>query len=187
MENSLILRVKQGDDTAFNHLIEQHRQIMFHYAYLVVHDSAVAEDVTQEAVLRIYKHFKKFDTSQPFRPWAISITRNIARNHNRAWGRYKHMIVRFLNSREHNPIHPEQVTQKQQDAQHVYDAVCQLSQDFQDVIFCRYFMGLSVDESAIALDTTAGTVKSRSHRALKQLRRLIERDYAHLVEDLQNG
>ena len=187
MENSLILRVQQGDDKAFDNLIEQHRQIMFHYAYLVVHDVAIAEDVTQEAVLSIYKHFATFDTNHAFRPWAISITRNIARNHNRAWGRYKHMIVRFLNSREHNSAHPEQLTQKQQEAQHVYEAVCQLTQDFQDVIYCRYFMGLSVEESALALEITTGTVKSRSHRALKQLRRLIERDYAYLVEDLQNG
>ena len=187
MEISLILRVQQGDDKAFDNLIEQHRQIMFHYAYLIVRDVAVAEDVTQEAVIRIYKHFAKFDTSQSFRPWALSITRNIARNHNRAWGRYKHMIVRFLNSREHNHVHPEQFTQKQQEAQHVFEVVCKLSQDFQDVIYCRYFMGLSVEESAIALEITAGTVKSRSHRALKQLRRLIERDYAYLVEDLNNG
>lgn len=182
MDRALILRVKQGDKIAFDTLIEQHRELMFRYAYLIVRDAARAEDVTQEAVLQIYKHFATFDHSKPFRPWAIGIIRNIARNQNRAWGRYKHMLIRWLTQRDSEQNNVETLTQQQEQAATLHEVVSQLRDSYQDVIFARYFLGLSVEDSAEALGIATGTVKSRSHRALKQLRRLIERDYPYLVE-----
>ena len=86
MTEALILRAKQGDTGAFNALIDTYREVMFRYAYLIVRDEAIADDVVQEAVLRIYRALDTFDTGREFRPWALSITRNLARNNNRAWG-----------------------------------------------------------------------------------------------------
>jgi len=182
---ALILRAKQGDTGAFNALIDTYREVMFRYAYLIVRDEAIADDVVQEAVLRIYRALHTFNTGREFRPWALSITRNLARNNNRAWGRYKYMVTRFLNGREQPKNNIELLTHQQQQASDLHEAVSQLKDDFQDVIYARYFMNLSVEESAAALNIAEGTVKSRSSRALKQLRGIIERDYPQLVEDFE--
>lgn len=185
MDDSLIARARQGQQDAFNALINAHREALFRYAYLIVRDAAVAEDVTQDAVLQIYRALHRFDEKRAFRPWALRITRNVARNHNRSWGRYKHAVERFIHGRPgQTPARSvEALTQRQQHAQDLHDAVSQLPNSFQDVIYGRYFMELSVEDCAILLNVAPGTVKSRVHRALKQLRGLIERDYPHLVEE----
>ena len=95
------------------------------------------------------------------------------------------MVTRFLNGREQPKNNIELLTHQQQQASDLHEAVSQLKDDFQDVIYARYFMNLSVEESAAALNIAEGTVKSRSSRALKQLRGIIERDYPQLVEDFE--
>ena len=184
MEDQLIRRAKQGDEAAFNLLIDQHREVIFRYAYLIVRDAHTAEDVAQEAILRIYRYIQRLDETRAFRPWALHITRNLARNHNRAWGRYKQMLVQFLNGRDGQANDIEAMTHAQQQAYHLHQAVSRLKADYQDVIYARYFMGFSVEESAIALNVAEGTVKSRAHRALCQLKALIEQEYPQLREEV---
>lgn len=53
-----------------------------------------------------------------------------------------------------------------------------------DVIYYRYFMELSVDETARALGVAEGTVKSRLHRALERLRERVETQAPHLARGL---
>jgi RNA polymerase sigma-70 factor, ECF subfamily len=184
VEEQLIQRAKQGDEAAFNALIDQHREVIFRYAYLIVRDSHTAEDVAQEAVLRIYRYLHRMDETRAFRPWALQITRNLARNHNRSWGRYKQMLAQFINGRETHTSDVEALTHAQQQAAHLHHAVSHLKADHQDVIYTRYFMGFSVEESAIALSIAEGTVKSRAHRALCELKALIEREFPQLREEI---
>ena len=179
-ENGLIYQAKNGDRTAFNSLIQAHRDIMFRYAFLIVYDAHIAEDVTQEAVLRIYKHLDGFDENYAFRPWALQITRNIARNHNRSWGRYKNMLMRFMSFQYNENSDIESLSLAQQAAKQLHEAVQKLSVDHQDVIYARFFLEMSVEESAKILDIAEGTVKSRSHRALNQLKTVIDEQYPQL-------
>ena len=187
MEQALIQRAKQGDNQAFDAVIELHREAMFRYAYLILYDAEVADDVTQEAVLRIYRHLDQFDESYEFRPWALQITRNTARNHIRARGRYKKMVDSVIRVFERPATHVEAVTEEQLQATHLHEAVHQLEPDHQDVIYARFFLGLSVEECARTIGIAEGTVKSRSHRALKQLKALIQQDYPQLWETFHDG
>ena len=180
MEESLIQRAQEGDKVAFNSLIGQYRETMFRYAYLIVSDAQIAEDVTQDAILRIYKYLNRFDKTHAFRPWALQITRNVARNNNRSWGRYKHMVKRLITFHQRDSVNVESLTVAQQHAQHLHEAVHQLKNDHQDIIYTRFFLDLSVEEAAHILGIAEGTVKSRSHRALKQLKVIIEQHYPHL-------
>jgi RNA polymerase sigma-70 factor, ECF subfamily len=181
VEEQLIRRAKLGDEAAFNTLIDQHREVIFRYAYLIVRDAHTAEDVAQEAVLRIYRYLQRLDETRAFRPWALQITRNLARNHNRAWGRYKQMLTHFINGRDaQHTSDVETLTHAEQQAYHLHRAVSRLKTDYQDVIYARFFMGFSVEESAIALSIPEGTVKSRAHRAVCQLKALIDKEYPQL-------
>lgn len=186
MEDDLVRRAQHGDERAFETLIMRHREAMFRCAYLIVNDAQIADDVTQEAVLRIYKHIENFETGCSFRPWALQITRNLARNQNRAWGRYKHMLKRLVSTRPKELGNVEALTHAQLQAQDLHTAVRQLPADFQDVIFARYFMELSVEESAVVLGIAPGTVKSRAHRAIKQLKTVIEQRYPHLNQEFSH-
>lgn len=179
-ENGLIRHAKNGDEAAFSSLIQAHRELMFRYAYLIVYDAHIAEDVTQEAVLQIYKHLAGFDETYSFRPWALQITRNIARNHNRSWGRYKNMLMRLMSFHRRENFDIESLSLAQQEAKQLHEAVQQLTAEHQDVIYARFFLDLTVEESAKILGIAEGTVKSRSHRAIKQLKAVIEQQYPQL-------
>jgi len=182
VEDQLIQQAQQGDNAAFEMLIDQHREAMFRYAYLIVRDAHTAEDVTQEAIWRLYKTLKCVDHTRAFRPWALHMTGNLARNQNRAWGRYKRMLMKVITTREERTSDVEASTEAQQQAAHLHEAVSLLKGEYQEVIYARFFMGLSLEESAVALGIAEGTVKSRAHRALAQLRALIEAQFPQLRE-----
>ena len=61
----------------------------------------------------------------------------------------------------------------------------QLRPNAQEVIYLRYFLELSEAETAEALDVPPGTVKSRLHRALQQLKLVIELDFTELKEVIE--
>jgi RNA polymerase sigma-70 factor (ECF subfamily) len=62
----------------------------------------------------------------------------------------------------------------------LWQAVQQLNQKGQEVVYLRYFLEMSEAETAETLNIPPGTVKSRLHRALKQLRGVIEREFPEL-------
>lgn len=183
LDADLIHRAQAGDEQAFNLLITAHRDMLFRYAFLLLHDTHEAEDLAQEAVLRIYHHLDKFDRSCPFRPWALSIVANLAKNRYRAFGRYQAMLKRFFQERLIQTSDIETLTHQQKQAQVLHQAVSQLKTEHQQVIYLRYFLELSVEESAMSLNIAEGTVKSRLHRALKDLKAVIEKQYPELSEE----
>lgn len=69
-------RVKIGFDEAFT----LHHRTVFRTARSVVHDSGLAEDVTQEVFLRLYKNLDSITDEEMLRPWLIRVALNVARN-----------------------------------------------------------------------------------------------------------
>lgn len=180
-EAALVEQARAQDQLAWTQLIRQHQEPAFRLAYLMLGEARDAEDVLQEALLRAYLSLDKFDTTRPFRPWLLSIVANLARNRKRALGRYWHMMQRWWQQRDPNEAAPAPMMRTESAA--LWAAVQQLPSAAQEVIYLRYFLGLSVEETADSLNVKIGTVKSRSSRALTQLRSIIERDFAELVEE----
>lgn len=178
----LIVQARQGDGTAWEALIQQHQTAVFRLAYLMLGDADDAEDAAQEAFIRTYRALGSFDETRPLRPWLLHITANVARNRRRAIGRYVGALKRLLAHPE--PVsHAETESFQQWEAQLLWQAVRQLSSADQEIIYLRYFLELSVVETADALQVAPGTVKSRLHRALHHLRTVMERDFPTLVTE----
>lgn len=186
-EAELIVRARAGDHTAFDALIEDHREVIFRYAYLITRDAHSAEDIAQEAVWRAYRGLSGFDQGLAFRPWLLRITRNAARNHQRDLGRrilrITRLIVAEANGREES-ADIEAMVELGARAERLHQLVARLRPEAREVIYLRFFLGLSVEATASALGVAEGTVKSRLARALKQLRALIEAEAPELMEEL---
>ncbi|MCB8945682.1 MAG: RNA polymerase sigma factor [Ardenticatenaceae bacterium] len=174
----LIIQARQGDNAAWELLVRQHQEAAFRLAYLIVGDAAEAEEAAQDAFVRAYLSLDQFDTERPFRPWLLAIVANLARNRRRSWGRYWGMIQRWWQAKEATP---ENIPQDEADL--LWQAVQKLRPAAQEIIYLRYFLELSEAETADTLQIRPGTVKSRLHRALQQLRAIIETDFAELAED----
>ena len=171
-EDELVARAKHGDTRAYGALVEEHQTIAFRTAYLLTGSTADAEDAVQEAFVKAYRALGRFRQGAPFRPWLLSIVANEARNRRRSAGRRERLALRAAE----DPLSggavpsPEAALLDAEQRGELLAAVNDLREDDRLAIACRYFLGLSEEETAEALGWRRGTVKSRTSRALERLR-----------------
>ncbi len=80
---AVMLRVKTGDEAAFNYLVQKYRRAMVSFMYRMAHNSAAAEDLAQEVFLRVYRSREKYEANAKFTTWLYRIATNLAVNHAR--------------------------------------------------------------------------------------------------------
>jgi RNA polymerase sigma factor (sigma-70 family) len=131
---------------------------------VITGSAADAEDATQDALVKAWRALGRFRTGEPFRPWLLQIVANEARNRRRSARRRVRLSLRAASDTLTADV----------DRVALLDAVNELPADAQAVIACRYLLGLSEQETALALDVAPGTVKSRTSRALDRLRELYD-------------
>lgn len=180
-ESTLIRHAAKGDAAAWESLMRQHQEAIFRFAYLLLGDPDDAEDVAQESFLRAWKYLRRFDDSRPLKPWLLSITANLASNRRRSAGRYFAALVRAFRD-EPTTSRIEEKSAQNLEADELRSAVQRLSPDDQQIIYLRYFLDLSVNETAQVLQVAEGTVKSKLSRALEKLRNVIRHDFPVLSE-----
>jgi RNA polymerase sigma-70 factor, ECF subfamily len=79
----VMLRVKAGDDDAFNFLIEKFRRPLISFMYRMTHNSATAEELAQEVFLRMYRSRAGYTANAKLTTWMYRIATNLAVNHAR--------------------------------------------------------------------------------------------------------
>jgi RNA polymerase sigma-70 factor (ECF subfamily) len=79
----VMLKVKAGDESAFDYLVQKYRRPMIAFMYRMVHNSAAAEDLAQEVFLRVYRSRENYEPSAKFTTWLYRIATNLAVNHAR--------------------------------------------------------------------------------------------------------
>jgi RNA polymerase sigma-70 factor, ECF subfamily len=79
----VMVRVKAGDDAAYEYLVEKYRRAMVSFMYRMAHNSAAAEDLAQEVFLRVYRSRGSYEPSAKFTTWLYRIATNLAVNYAR--------------------------------------------------------------------------------------------------------
>lgn len=181
-ESTLVRHAANGDAAAWKPLVLAHQEAVFRLSYLLLGDPDDAEDIAQETFLRAWNHLKRFDVTRPLRPWLLSIASNLASNRRRSAGRYVSALIRAFRNEPPVSHNIEEKSAQQMDASDLWKAVQNLSVPDQQVIYLRYFLELSVSETAEVLQVAEGTVKSRLSRALERLRGIIQQDFPMLAE-----
>jgi RNA polymerase sigma-70 factor (ECF subfamily) len=80
MDARMMLRVKRGDHSALTWLMQKYRAPLIHFIYGIVHDEAVAEDLTQDVFLRVFRGRKDYEPKAKFKSWIYRIGKNVAFN-----------------------------------------------------------------------------------------------------------
>ncbi len=169
-------RAQQHDHAAWLILVTRHQEAVFRMAYLLLGNADDAQDVAQETFLQAFRHLQRFDRTRPLRPWLLQIAKNRARNRRRSVRRYLAAWQRWWQ----NPAQQATFTAHHADSELIWQAVQRLRVSDQEIIYLRYFLELSVHETAATLGVAEGTVKSRLARALARLRVLITQDFPEL-------
>jgi RNA polymerase sigma factor (sigma-70 family) len=173
VEQGLVLRAQRGDTHAFDELVRPHWQMSFRLAYLITRNAADAEDAAQDALVKSWGALSRFRSGEPFRPWLLRIVGNEARNRRRSARRRTALALRAQTAATSGGAapSPEEITVANDERERLLTALESLPAAAYDVLACRYLLDLSEAETAAALGLRAGTVKSRTARALEQLRR----------------
>jgi len=79
----IMLRVREGDDTGFNLLVQKYHKPIVHFMFRMVHNQAVAEELAQEVFLRVYRSRQTYRAEARFTTWLYRIATNLGVNHAR--------------------------------------------------------------------------------------------------------
>jgi RNA polymerase sigma-70 factor (ECF subfamily) len=79
----VMLRVKGGDQSAFDYLVQKYRRPLVSFMYRMARNTAAAEDLAQEVFLRVYRSRQTYEASAKFTTWLYRIATNLAVNHAR--------------------------------------------------------------------------------------------------------
>ena len=79
----VMLRVKAGDEAAFDYLVQKYRRPLVSFMYRMARNAAAAEDLAQEVFLRVYRSRANYEASAKFTTWLYRIATNLAVNHAR--------------------------------------------------------------------------------------------------------
>ena len=171
-ERAWIRGAQSGSVSDLEALFRHHWPRAYRAAYLVVHDSAAAEDIAQEAFLAAVRGLDRFDRRRPFGPWLHRIVVNRAIDWSRSRALRRESGDAWLGLAE-APAPPES-----EHAQTLAAALAGLSPEHRAVIVMRHLLEYTPGEIAELLGLPRGTVNSRLRRGLDELS-------AHLGEDLR--
>ncbi len=153
-------------------LHDEHAGALWGYCLrLAGHDRARAEDLLQETLLRAWRNTAVLDQSRgSLRSWLFTVARNLAIDE---WRTKRHQLE----------IAVDEVPEPAGLTDHtdgllltwvVADAITRLSPEHRAVLACCYYRGMSVADASRHLEIPEGTVKSRTHYALRALRLALE-------------
>ncbi|MEU9254564.1 sigma-70 family RNA polymerase sigma factor [Streptomyces sp. NPDC048270] len=169
MAGPLWPRTRRGstDEALIRSVYEEHGHALLAYATRLTGDRAAAEDIVQETLIRAWRHSEVLVNGKgSVRGWLLTVARNIITDRYRAKAARPPEVSGVAATPPVEGDHADSVV----DAMTVLGALDQLSPEHRDVLRELYYRQLSVAEAADSLGIPAGTVKSRSHYALKALR-----------------
>ena len=174
----------EGDPRAFTQLVARYQGRLLNFVYRMIGDRERAEDLVQEAFIRVHRHLDRFDPTRKFSTWVYTIASNLARNELRNRSRSPFVLFRTLRARlRDEPLLPLQVEDlatrpdvmlHQRDLRELVErTVACLSSRHREVFVLRELEGKSYEEIAEVANCNIGTVKSRLNRARRRFSELI--------------
>ena len=178
-EKQAIQRLKNGDISGLEFLVDCHQMKAVRTAYLIMRDVGLAEDIVQDTFIQAYRSIRGFDATRPFGPWfmrsvvnaSVRMMQRSARQAE-AWDDSDESLLAELVTRvESVEAQVESIEIQNQ----IWDAMQKLSPRQRAVIVQRYFLEMSEKEMAEESGSAVGTVKWMLNAARERLRSLLER------------
>jgi len=159
----------RGDSTAFESLFREHQNEVYRWILRIVRDSATAEELTVETFLRIWKARTRFDPRRSFQAWARRIACNLALSHLRRHAHERPLLIEPVAAAVPDPAISGETLEM------VARAFRELPPRLQIAAALALIEEQKYEDIAAALGISIGAVKSRVFRAVRILRKKLER------------
>lgn len=168
----LVNQSKSGDPEAFSELVRRHQHVVFNVSYRFMRDSALAEDMAQEAFLKAYRLLKGFRGDCAFSTWMYRVTCSVCLTElNRRKRR-----TEVENELQHEVATSEDPVENPDMPEMIRRCVKRLPDRYVQIITLYYLKGVSYEEIAQVMNIPMGTLKTWMFRARKQLRGVVEQE-----------
>jgi RNA polymerase sigma factor (sigma-70 family) len=169
----LVVRLKAGDRSAGDEIIERHKRLVAHSVWEVVHDLGVVEDLIQDIFI---KTFRKIHLYRPeagkFTVWLVTVSRNEAINHLRRLKRSRLVLMDNVGGETHaSPLdRPSQQFSRKETWGRIMGAVKGLAEPARTIVIQRLIESKSFQDIGRRLGRPTETVKSIFYRATSDMR-----------------
>jgi RNA polymerase sigma-70 factor, ECF subfamily len=182
----LMLRVKDGDDSAFAQIVERFQNRLIGIFTNMFADNALAEDLSQEVFLRIYRARQGYEPTAKLSTWIFQIANNLASNSRRSKGRKKEVQFKVSNSGsqpvqmgennvvEKSGLMPTRQLDNVELMERVQVALLDLNERQRMAVLLHRFEGMSYADIGAAMELSPQAVKSLLSRARENLREILE-------------
>ena len=170
-EIDLARRAHRGDVAAFDELVRRFHRAIHRFCWRMLR-TADAEDVAQDAFIRAFVHFERFDPERPLLPWLMAISRRLCLDHlrrRRALTRVDATILAPPRSAA-----PDRAAAAREELARLDVALGELDEGPREAVMLFHVEALSYRDIAAALEVPVGTVMTWLHRGRAQLKRAIE-------------
>lgn len=186
-DDQLMIQLQQGDRAAFDALVERYESKLIGFFFANSRDRQLAEDLTQETLLKLFDQAWDYLPTGKFRGWLFRIARNLLIDTVRR--RSHDALIKSVHAPEDSDdllagvagdiAQPEDRLRHRELAA-VVEETLERAPDEQRLTFTlHHFAGLSLAEVATILETSVGTTKSRLRLARERLQqRLIDKGLA---------
>lgn len=180
-DQNLIQQYLKGDEKSLEILVEKYLKIIYGFIYKSVGDQAVAEDISQEVFIKVWKNLRKFDQKRNFKPWVFQIAKNTLIDFTRK--KKSIPFSKFENEKGQNVLLDNMASKSANildvlNNKRILATVLQkLDTKEQKLINLRHTQGMSFQEIADALGESINTIKSRYRRILKNIKANIDKNH----------
>src|SRR5438552_8226695 len=175
--NALIAQAQEGDVRAFESLLASHLPQIRRFARAYATDPADADDLAQEALIKVYKSLKLFRYQSAFATWLYAIVRNVFLDALKSRAGKERAAEEQLvphHAQGASDTHaPDVELEREQERNRLWTALRQVPPEFRSALVLFDIEGCTYDEVAAIEGVAVGTVKSRLSRGRAHLRRLL--------------
>jgi len=173
-EEQLILRAREGSRDAFRCLVERHMKSAYNVAYSFVNDHHGAEEVAQEAFIRVYQSLESFRGDSEFSTWLYRIVTNLSLNRLKQIRRRQEREVSSLTEEHVGSVEYTGAMPGMEMSEHIERALHELPTMQRAVVILRHVDGLSTRQVSRILRCSEGTVKTHLFRGLEKMKKKLD-------------
>ncbi len=178
-EARLIPRLQAGESSAFRELVETYKQRVFALAFDLSGNVQDAEDLSQEAFIKVFRGIGSFRGEAQLSSWLYRIVVNLALNRRRKkalsemelWDSFEGEESRRTHASHAVEYNPEQTTEATFMRAHLRKALTKLSEQQRTIFVLRHDNDMPLQQISEVLNLSEGTVKSQLFRALRKLQK----------------
>lgn len=181
-DKELISDYLSGQGEVFPYLINRHLKSVYRFIISLVQDESIAEDLTQDVFIKVWKKLKSYNPKYSFKTWLFTIARNTTTDYLR---KRKDLVFSDFNDKDgdnvildtlaDDSLLADEVFAQAQDLDRLNKVLGEMPSLYKEILILKYSNDLSLEEISTILKRPIETVKSQHRRGLLHLKELFSR------------